>query len=415
MSFGLGVLLFALAIAASIMLHEAGHLVTAKRFGMKATQYFVGFGPTIFSFRRGETEYGLKAIPAGGFVKIIGMTSLEEVAPDDEERAFYRQQAWKRTIVLSAGSAMHFVIAFVVLYGAALTTGLPINKAVVGEVSPCVVEQLEVVQVDGRDALRMPDCAPGDTPSPATVAGLLPGDRVLAVDGEEVDDFPALTDVIRSTGAGPATLRVERDGREQQVPVELVAVQRPAMGATDISDQRTVGALGVGPAVGAAAFETFGPVSAIGGTFSFSTYLVEQTFVAIGNFPEKIPPLVAAVTGAERDPNGPISVVGASRLGGQAAEAGLAEGFLLILAGLNVFIGIFNLFPLLPLDGGHIAVLGFENARSRIARALGRVDPGRVDITKLLPLTYVVVLIMGGVSLLAITADVVNPIANPFQ
>lgn len=394
----LGVTLFALAIALSIMLHEAGHLVTAKAFGMKATQYFVGFGPTIFSFRRGETEYGLKAIPAGGFVKIVGMTPLEELGPDDEKRAFYRFPALQRAVVLAAGSVTHFLIALVVLYIAAVGVGLPSDRPVVGEVVPCVVT-----------ALEPRECGPADPPSPAVVAGLQTDDAITAVEGRRVATYEELTRALRAEGGGPARLTLERDGRTSEITVDLATATR-----RDLDDNAKiveVGALGVSREL----TRTYGPLEAVGQTADLTGLLFRATGDAIVALPAKLPRLWDAVTGGDRDPTGPVSVVGVSRAGGQAVEADEVTAGLGLIASLNIFIGVFNLLPLLPLDGGHLAVLAFEKVRSRLSRAFGRRDPGRVDITRLLPVTYVVVLLFGGFSLLAIYADIVNPIANPFQ
>jgi membrane-associated protease RseP (regulator of RpoE activity) len=172
-----------------------------------------------------------------------------------------------------------------------------------------------------------------------------------------------------------------------------------------------VGAIGVAPA----AFEQHGVLGAVPATFRFAGTVVKGTFSALGSFPSKVPKLFGALSGQPRDPNGPVSVVGVSRVGGQALQAGSVLFFVMLLAGFNIFVGVFNLFPLLPLDGGHIAIVLFEQARSRLARAFGRTDPGRVDYAKLMPLTVLVIAVFGGISLLAILADIVNPIANPFQ
>jgi membrane-associated protease RseP (regulator of RpoE activity) len=474
MTFTLGVVLFAVGIGLSVALHEFGHLLTAKAFGMKATKYFVGFGPTLFSFRRGETEYGLKAIPAGGYVKIIGMTPLEEdedppappapagptmaapfpppgaapldgtgadaagptpaavaaAAPAEQApagepadqatvrvggtnvragggaRAFWRFPAWQRTVVLVAGSATHLVIAMVVLYGAALTAGLPFGHAVVGTVESCVVS---VGQTDGN----VRDCQPGDPVAPAIAAGLRRGDRIVRVGSTPVDTFDDLVTVLRSSPGRTVALTFIRDGAERTVTIPVAAVERKPVGSEKPGSDKLakVGAIGIAPTF----TEKFGPVSAVGATFRFTGTIIHGTFSALGKFPQKIPTLFGALAGQQRDPNGPVSVIGVSRVGGQALEAGSALVFVLLFAGFNIFVGVFNLFPLLPLDGGHIAILLFEKARSRIARAFGRADPGRVDYAKLMPLTMLVIAVFGGISLLAILADIVNPIANPFQ
>jgi len=439
MIYTLGVVLFALGIGVSIALHEFGHLLTAKAFGMKVTQYFIGFGPTLFSFRRGETEYGLKAIPAGGFVKIVGMTPQEEetdsgvpagphsgwtqpygraagtraAAPPGVtgaaaagSRAFWRYPAWKRVTVLGAGSVMHFLIALVALYGVALTTGLPTDKPIVGEVQRCVVP------TGGADG-SVRDCQPGDPPAPAALAGLRPGDRITRVGDTPVRTFEDLVVALRKNPGRTVQVGYIRDGVERTTTVAIKAVQRQPIDAERAAKDglATVGAIGVAPA----AFEQHGPVSAVPATFRAVGSVVVGTFSALKTFPAKVPQLFGALAGESRDPNGPVSVVGVSRAGGQALEAGSVLFFVLLLAAFNIFVGVFNLFPLLPLDGGHIAVVLFEQARSRIARALGRADPGRVDYAKLMPLTMLVIVVFGGISLLAILADIVNPIANPFQ
>jgi membrane-associated protease RseP (regulator of RpoE activity) len=406
MNFTVGVVLFAVALGLSVAIHEFGHLLTAKAFGMKAERYFIGFGPKIFSFRRGETEYGLKAIPAGGYVKIAGFTHLEEVAPADEPRAFWRFPAWKRLIVLAAGSFTHFLIAVLVLYFTAIALGLPTNRAVVGEVSRCVPAVV-------KSNTTVTPCPAGASGAPAARAGLRKGDRIVEFNGAPVASYDALVDKIRSHPGQQVRLTYLRDGQRHTVAVPLARVQRPPQNgeATNARGLATVGAIGVA----GASTETYGPLTALGATARFSGSVIDATFGAIGRFPSKVPSLVRALEGQKRDPNGPVSVVGASRIGGQAVAAGSWLLFLFLLASFNIFIGVFNLFPLLPLDGGHIAVLVFEKIRAWFARLHGRADPGRVDMNKLMPATFVVILLFGGISVLTIIADIVNPIANPFR
>lgn len=399
----LGIILFALGIFLAVCLHEAGHLLTAKAFGMKATQYFAGFGPTLWSFRRGETEYGIKAIPAGGYVKIVGMTPLETLEPGDEARAFWRQPAGKRLVVLSAGSITHFLLAFITLYFLALTWGVPTDRPQLAEVSQCAPA---VVTVASPDAA----CKPGDAPSPARLAGLRAGDEVVAFDGRKTDTVTDLISAVRAHPPGQVSVTVLRDSKQITVGVNLVAVQRP-----DVNDPNrlvSVSAMGFSPGT---VREQPGVVGAVAGGTRLLGTLFSGTFTALQQFPSKLPKLWDAIAGGERDPDTPVSVVGASRLGGQALEAKEVAAYFGFFAALNVFIGVFNLLPLLPLDGGHIAVLLFEQVRSALARLFRRRDPGRVDVAKLMPVTYVVILAFGTLSVLAIVADIVNPIANPFR
>jgi membrane-associated protease RseP (regulator of RpoE activity) len=391
--FVLGVVLFALGIAVSIALHEAGHMWTAKAFGMRVRRYFIGFGPKVFSFRRGETEYGLKAIPAGGFCDIAGMTALDEVTPDEAPRAFFRKPTWQRVVVLSAGSITHFIIGMLLVYALAVAAGLPNlrNTPVVGELS-CAANQVSPT--------ALAPCAPG-VPEPALAAGLQTGDRLVSVAGTPTATWPDAVTAIRAA-AGPTPVVVERDGQEIGLTVDVARVTRldPAGAAV------TVGAIGAGQQ---AVFE-YGPLTAVPATLDFTGQMFANVWQGILSFPERIPALWEALGGGERDQNTPVSVVGASIIGGDAAERGLWEYFVLLLALLNFFVGVFNLLPLLPLDGGHIAVNLYERVRDTVRARLGKSKMPPVDYTRLLPLTYFVILVGGAVSLLTLAADIVNPI-----
>ena len=413
MTYALGVTIFAVGILVSVCLHEAGHLLTAKRFGMKATHFFAGFGPTLWSVKRGETEYGVKAIPAGGFVKIVGMTPLEEVDPTDQDRAFWRFPLWQRTIVLVAGSFTHFLLAIVVFYLAAVTTGLPnpaalgfnpaTAKPVVGQVTDCVVQKYDIVKGDLRG------CRASDPPGPAKVGGLRHGDRIVSIGGTPVSTYGDVLKTVRASPPGPVEVVYVRGGSRRTATVDLVPTQRPKVG--DVSGKTsTVSAMGVQASYPPPVLH-HSALGAVGAATSFTGYNVTGTFKALASFPSKIPKLFDAIGGQPRDNTTPISVVGASRIGGEAIQIGQPIFFLLLLGGLNVFIGIFNLFPLLPLDGGHVAIAWYEKARSWVAARRGKEDPGRVDYNKLLPLTYAVVLAFGGLTLLTLTADIVNPIS----
>jgi membrane-associated protease RseP (regulator of RpoE activity) len=415
MAYALGVILFAVGILVSVCLHEAGHMYTAKAFGMKVTRYFVGFGPTLWSIRRGETEYGLKAIPAGGFVKIVGMTAQEDdVDEADQPRAFWRQKVWKRTIVLSAGSITHFVLGFLLLWIALAGFGVAQEKprdtvpAVVGSVSACVP-----VTEDQPQPAKDGTCGAGSVAGPAKAAGLASGDRITAIGGTPTPTVDAFMRVVRKTPAGPAEVTYVRGGEARTATVTLTPVERTPLGApVGSTTKERVSAIGIGPDVPVETVRS-GPVEGLGKAVSATGTIFRGTFTAIGKFPEKVPKLLTALTGGERDPETPISVVGASRIGGEIVSVKGYQGaalLLSILASLNIFIGIFNLFPLLPLDGGHIAVVWFERVRSFIAARLGRPDPGSVDYNKLMPLTYAVVLVFGVISVLTIATDVVNPV-----
>ncbi|HZN19592.1 MAG TPA: site-2 protease family protein [Micromonosporaceae bacterium] len=419
MALVVGTALFALAILVSVCLHEAGHMATAKAFGMKVTRYFVGFGPTLWSFRRGETEYGVKGIPLGGFVKIVGMTPQDDdVEPADEPRAMWRFPLWKRTVVMSAGSAAHFVLGFVILWGIFAFVALPdsdklaTQRAALSDVADCITPKWQFDKQSGRLVECDPATAP---PSPAKQAGLRAGDVIIAVDGRETASWTATTEAIRASANRSVVLTVERDGARREVPATIAVAERvrpdtdPTKTAAEVTaaDLETVGILGVSPHVPTS---TAGPAAAVGLATTQTGEMFSRTMAALKTFPEKIPKLWEALSGAPRDPETPISVVGASRLGGELVDYGEWPTFFLLLAGLNFFVGIFNLLPILPLDGGHIAIAWFERARSWVYARLGRPDPGRVDYFKLMPVTYAIILIFGGFTLLTVAADIINPI-----
>ncbi len=421
MAYALGVTIFAVGILVSVCLHEAGHMGTAKAFGMKVTRYFVGFGPTLWSFRRGETEYGVKAIPAGGFVKIIGMTPLEEEAevtdPADRHRVFWRKPLWQRTVVLAAGSATHLILAFVILWVVVVFLGVPdpsrigSSPPVVGYVAPCQALEWEYDERTGAPR----ECDPEhDPPSAAAQLGLQRGDVITGFDGQRVETFDELVALVEAAGGRRVEVTYQRDGTEYvgEVAIPLVETIREDVGpipADQVNESHLEreGKLGI---TGRAPMVTVGPLAGITETASMIGDMVVRTFQALAAFPQRVPDLIQALAGGERDPETPVSVVGASRLGGELVQYEEWSSFLVLLAVFNLFVGIFNLLPLLPLDGGHIAIAWFERIRSWVYARRGRPDPGRVDYMKLMPITYAVIIIFGAFALLTIAADIINPI-----
>jgi membrane-associated protease RseP (regulator of RpoE activity) len=400
-----GVVLFALAIGIAVALHEAGHMLTAQAFGMKVRRYFIGFGPTIFSFRRGGTEYGLKAIPAGGFCDIAGMTALDEVTPEEAPKAMWRFPTWKRVVVLSAGSITHFILGFVILYLVVVSFGLPniADKPLVGTVAQCAESR------NPADLKTLP-CKPGD-PAPARIAGLQAGDVILSVNGTPTPTFTDVTSIVQKTH-GPTKFAIDRSGTRLQLTIDVATVQSisvedmkrtPANQKPPLS---SVGMIGVVPAQ----YLHYGALAGFGETVNFTGQMFGNVIQGIKQFPQRIPSLINAIGGAPRDANSPMSVVGASRLGGESVQGGQWFIFWLLLATLQFFLGVFNLLPLLPLDGGHIAIALYERVRDLLRKRAGRPAAGPVDYRRLAPLTVVVVVLGGAVVLLAVTADIVNPI-----
>uniref|UniRef100_UPI003D901C81 M50 family metallopeptidase n=1 Tax=Gordonia sp. B7-2 TaxID=3420932 RepID=UPI003D901C81 len=408
MSFAIGVILFAVTLLLSVAWHECGHMWAAQATGMKVRRYFVGFGPTLWSTRRGETEYGFKALPFGGFCDIAGMTPHEELTADERDRAMYKQKAWKRLVVLFAGPAQNFLLGFVLIIIVGLSFGLPDlspppTPARVAETN-CVSSSIEIK--DNKQT-QSPCAGAG----PAAAAGLLPGDEIVAVNGTPVDKAADLTPVIRES-TGPIVLTVERDGRQfdaTMTPQPVTVTATRSDGSVETQTYNMVGiAYDAPPAV-----KDYNALTIVPGALVFTGDLFRATWDALLSLPTKIGALWTAVTGGERSLDTPVSVYGASVLGGQAVERGLWDMFWILLISINFFLGMFNLIPLLPLDGGHMAIVGYEKGRNTVRRWFGRAPGGPVDYFKLMPITYAVVIVMGGFMLLTLTADIINPI-NPW-
>ena len=399
MMFVIGIVLFALAILVSVALHECGHMWVARATGMKVRRYFVGFGPTLWSTKRpnqhGETEYGVKAVPLGGFCDIAGMTSVEELQPGEEDVAMFKQKVWKRVAVLAAGPAMNFVIGLVLVYAIAVVWGLPNlhppTTAVIGNTA-CVAPEVTKGELG--------DCAGA---GPAAQAGIRSGDVITKVGDKQVANFDELVAAVRDL-KGPTTFVVERDATSFTTVVDVSQTQR----WTSDKGPTTVGAIGVSTAVYPPT--QYNPLTAVPATFTFTGDLAVELAKSLAKIPTKVGALVHSIGGGERDPETPISVVGASIIGGDTVDAGLWVAFWFFLAQLNFVLGAVNLIPLLPFDGGHIAVATFEKLRNMFRSMRGLAAAAPVNYLKLMPATYVVLAVVAGYMLLTVTADLVNPI-----
>lgn len=434
MTFVIGVIVLVIGLMLSIALHEIGHLLPAKRFGVRVPQYFVGFGRTLWSFRRGETEYGIKAIPFGGFVRMIGMfppaspqrqvrrrrdgrvglveearlASAEEVAPGEEHRAFYSLSVPKKMVVMLGGPVMNLVIAFVLI--AVLIGGIGVATLTnsLGTVSECLPEDPAATE-----------CAASDPVAPAYAAGLREGDTIVAWAGAPVADWQDVTAAITAGGTAPVSVQILRDGAEQAVTVTPTLVERPVVvdGEVQLDEQGEPVTeprpfVGISPAI-ALERQPLTTVPARTGEVLLATVEVVLTL------PQRLVSIAGSVFGGqERDPD-IIGIVGVGRFAGEIASVE-ADGYgaveraadlMGLIASLNLALFVFNLLPLLPLDGGHIAGALWEGLRRQLARLRGRPDPGPVDTARLLPLTYVVVTLLLGMTLLLAVADIVNPIS----
>ncbi|MCU0283536.1 MAG: site-2 protease family protein [Candidatus Nanopelagicales bacterium] len=443
----LGVLAAVVGVALSIGLHEIGHLVPAKRFGVKVTQYMVGFGPTLWSRRRGETEYGVKAIPLGGYVRMIGMypppdgapegavgrgttgrfellsqearaAAWEEVGPGDEQRVFYRLSVPRKVTVMLGGPVMNLVIAAFAFTVLLVGIGVPTPTTSIATVFPCVPPAM-ASEAAARAALDAPadaddEACPSDAPtSPAVQAGLVAGERIVSVNGQPVAEWEQLTDVTRAAPGATVVLGVaDAQGTTRETQVELATAWRPVFDEDGLPTDEVVasGYLGVAPL----SEYVSQPITSVPGTMWGISVRSAQALLSL---PVRVAELAGdLVAGEERDPRSPVSVVGVGRLSGEVTAAeepvkAKVATLLSLLAGLNLFLFLFNLVPLLPLDGGHVAGALWEGLRRRIAALRGQPDPGPVDVSKALPLAYAVGIALIALSSVVILADVINPIS----
>ena len=387
------VLLVVLAFVAMVMLHELGHFLVAKWAGMKVTQFFLGFGPRLWSVRKGETEYGIKAIPLGGYVKIPGMTNMEKVDPADEARAYRQQPYGRRLAVVLAGSAMHFVIALVVLYVVYTLVGVP-------------NETKELPRVGTISRL-----ASGE-PSPAQRAGFQAGDRLISYDGVPFRGFEGMRQHIRRRAGQPIRFVVERDGRRLELTATPVDLSKESVGREQERPSEPTGFVGIGPDY---AVEREGPLEGLAKSVSG---VGEASVLTVKALVDVFSPSGASAYGrqltgrAPADPGGEeprfLSIWGFLRLGTQAANAGWLEA-LTLLALINVFVGIFNLTPLLPFDGGHVAIATYERLRSRRGRR------HHADVARAMPVFYMVFALLVFIAVSSLYLDIVRPLENPFQ
>lgn len=373
----LGILAFVVALLFSVMVHEAGHFLTARKFGMKVTEFFLGFGQRIWSFRRGETEFGIKAIPAGGYCRIEGMTPQDEMPEGEEGRAFFKASSLRKLIVLGAGSFAHFCLGFLLIFSIFFAVGYTAITPVISNISPN---------------------------SAAASAGFKPGDEIYSIDGKKVSDWSADAKRINASHGSLMHFIVIRDGKRvslEATPTYNAQAKRYMLGVINSFGTKRDGF-----------------IKSITQSSRATKVLVKESTKSLIALPTKVPALIRETFGGEkRDPNGLVGVVGAARVSGQTIESGKLSGterlatFLLLIASLNIFVGLFNLLPILPLDGGHMAVAIVDEIRAFIARLRGRPRPQGIDVNALTPVTMVVFVLLAILTVVLVIADIFNPIS----
>jgi membrane-associated protease RseP (regulator of RpoE activity) len=373
----LGILAFVLALLTSVMLHELGHFLTARKFGMRVSEFFVGFGRRIWSITRGETEYGIKAIPAGGYCRIEGMTPTDQMPDGEDHRAFFRASSLRKLIVLGAGSFAHFVIGFLLIFSIFFAVGyttLTPNIAQVGEKSV------------------------------AQAAGFKAGDEILSINGNPVENWSVDAKQIANSQGKELRFEILRNGEK------IIITAAPTY-----NDEAKRYILGVVTALGT---ERDGFLESGSQAGRATWFLTKESVKSLIALPSKVPQLFRQTfMNEDRDPNGLVGVVGAARVSGEAVGSDKLNGnerlttFILLVASLNIFVGIFNLLPILPLDGGHMAVAIADEIRAFFARLRKKPRPAPIDVNVLTPITGVVVILLGILTVLLVIADIINPVS----
>lgn len=372
-----GIIAFTLALLTSVMFHELGHFLTARKFGMRVSEFFVGFGRRVWSITRGETEYGIKAIPAGGYCRIEGMTPTDVMPDGEDHRAFVKASSAKKLIVLGAGSTAHFILGFLLIFSIFFAVGyttLTPNIDQVGEKSV------------------------------AQAAGFKAGDEILSINGNPVENWSVDAKQIANSQGKELRFEILRNGEKiiiTAAPTYNEEAKRYILGVVTALGTERDGFLESGSQAGRATW-----------------FLTKESVKSLIALPSKVPQLFRQTfMNEDRDPNGLVGVVGAARVSGEAVGSDKLNGnerlttFILLVASLNIFVGIFNLLPILPLDGGHMAVAIADEIRAFFARLRKKPRPAPIDVNVLTPITGVVVILLGILTVLLVIADIINPVS----
>lgn len=427
----LGILIMLVGLGLSIGLHEIGHLVPAKLFGVRVGQYMIGFGPRLWSRRFGETEYGFKALPLGGFISMSGMyppsketgaakgvfrtlvqdarsANDETIADGEEARSFYRLPVWKRVIVMLGGPVMNLLLGILIFTILASGIGLSQGTTTIASVSECVLPA----------GSTQTECTADDPAAPAAEAGILPGDVLVSIDGVPIETFADASAIIRDSPDETLSVVVDRGGEQQTLQLTPVAAERQVVDAAGAPQFDDAGE----PITQEVGYAGFGAqVAFVQQPIGTGTEMAFQQAGAVASMIVTLPVRlwdvgVALFTDAERDPNGPLSVVGVGRLAGEVAatDAPVLNRMVVLLnllGALNIALFVFNMIPLLPLDGGHIVVALWDGVRRAWARLRGKPAPAPVDATRLVPLTVVVAVVLIAMGALLLIADLFDPVS----